>query len=41
MSGFLASGGKEFDREPVMSLMVQSFLFNKVLLKYKIDREIF
>ena len=45
MPGFLASGGKEFDPGPVMRLdCSELFIYkviNKVLLKYKGDRESF
>ena len=37
--GFLASGGEEFDPEPVMSLDHSEILCDKVLLNYKRDRE--
>ena len=39
--GFLASGGEEFDPGPVMRLDCSELLCNKVLLKYKRDRESF
>ena len=37
--GFLASGGEEFSRGPEMRLDCSELLCNKVLLKYKGDRE--
>ena len=37
--GFLASGGEEFDPEPVMRLDCSEILCDKVILKYKRDRE--
>ena len=39
--GFLASGGEEFNPGPEMRLDCSEFLYNKVLLKYKGDRESF
>ena len=39
MLGFLASGGEEFNPEPVRRLYLSELLYNKVLLKYKRDRE--
>ena len=39
--GFLASGGDEFNPEPEMRLDNSELLCNKVLLKYKGDRESF
>ena len=39
MPGFLASKGEEFDMGPVTRLDCSEFLCNKVLLKYKRDRE--
>ena len=39
--GFLASGGEEFDLGPEMRLDCSELLCNKVLLKYKGDRESF
>jgi len=41
MPGFLASGGEEFNPGPVMRLDRSELLCNKVLLKYKRDRESF
>ena len=41
MPGFLASGGKEFNLGPEMRLDSSELLCNKVLLKYKGDRESF
>ena len=41
MPEFLASGGEEFNLEPVMMLDCPKVLCNKVLLKYKRDRESF
>ena len=41
MSGFLASRGEEFNPEPEMRLNSSELLCNKVLLKYKGDRESF
>ena len=41
MPGFLASGGKEFNLGPEMRLDSSELLCNKVLLKYKRDRESF
>ena len=41
MSGFLASGGEEFNPGPETSLDNAGLLCNKVLLKYKGDRESF
>ena len=41
MLGFLASGGEEFNPRPEMKLDHSELLYNKVLLKYKGDREIF
>ena len=41
MLGFLASGGEEFDQVPVTRLDRSELLCNKVLLKYKTDRESF
>ena len=38
-SGFLSSGGGEFNLGPEMSLDHSELLCNKVLLKYKGDRE--
>ena len=40
-TGFLASGGEEFNPRPVTSLDHSELLYNKVLLKYKRDRESF
>ena len=40
-SGFLASGGEEFNPGPEMRLDRSELLCNKVLLKYKGDRESF
>ena len=39
--GFLASGGGEFNLRPEMRLDRSELLCNKVLLKYKGDRESF
>ena len=39
--GFLASRGEEFNPGPEMRLDRSEFLCNKVLLKYKGDRESF
>ena len=39
--GFLASRGKEFNTGPEMRLDYSELLCNKVLLKYKRDRESF
>ena len=39
MPAFLASEGEEFNLGPVMRLDCSEFLCNKVLLKYKRDRE--
>ena len=39
--GFLASRGEEFNPGPVMRLDRSELLCNKVLLKYKADRESF
>ena len=39
--GFLASGGEEFNPGPDMRLDCSELLCNKVLLKYKGDRESF
>ena len=39
--GFLASGGEEFNPGSEMRLDGSELLCNKVLLKYKGDREIF
>ena len=39
MPGFLASGGEEFNPGPEMRLDRSELLCNKVLLKYKGDRE--
>ena len=39
--GFLASRGEEFNPGPVMRLDRSELLCNKVLLKYKEDRESF
>ena len=41
MLGFLASGGEEFNLGPEMRLDCSELLCNKVLLKYKGDRESF
>ena len=41
MPGFLASGGEEFNPGPEMRLDRSELLSNKVLLKYKGDRESF
>ena len=41
MPGFLASGGEEFNPGPEMSLDCSELLSNKVLVKYKGDRESF
>ena len=41
MPGFLASGGEEFNLGPEMRLDCSEILCNKVLLKYKGDRESF
>ena len=41
MPGFLASGGEEFNPGPEMRLDHSELLCNKVLLKYKGDRESF
>ena len=41
MPGFLAPGGKEFNLGPEMRLDHSELLCNKVLLKYKGDRESF
>ena len=41
MLGFLASGGEEFNPGPEMRLDHSELLCNKVLLKYKGDRESF
>ena len=41
MPGFLASGGEEFNPGPEMRLDYSEILCNKVLLKYKGDRESF
>ena len=39
--GFLASGGDEFNLGPETRLDCSELLSNKVLLKYKVDRESF
>ena len=39
MPGFLASGGEEFNPGPVILLDCSELLCNKVLSKYKRDRE--
>ena len=39
--GFLASGGQDFNPGPVMRFDSSELLCNKVLLKYKGDRESF
>ena len=39
--GFLASGGEEFNPGPETRLDHSELLYNKVLLKYKGDRESF
>ena len=39
--GFLASGGEEFNPGPETRLDCSELLHNKVLLKYKGDRESF
>ena len=39
--GFLASGGEVNNLGPVMRLDCSELLCNKILLKYKIDREDF
>ena len=41
MPEFMASRGEEFDPGPVARLDCSEFLCNKVLLKYKRDRESF
>ena len=41
MPRFLASGGEEFDPGPVMRLDRSELLCDKVLLKYKRDRDSF
>ena len=41
MQGFLASGGEEFNPGPETRLDHSELLCNKVLLKYKGDRESF
>ena len=41
MPGFLASRGEEFNLGPEMRLDHSEVLCNKVLLKYKVDRESF
>ena len=41
MPGFLAPGGEEFNPGPEMRLDHSELLCNKVLLKYKGDRESF
>jgi hypothetical protein len=41
MPGFLASGGEEFNQEPVTRLDHLELLCNKILLKHKRDRESF
>ena len=41
MLGFLASGGEEFNPGPETRLDRSELLCNKVLLKYKGDRESF
>ena len=41
MQGFLASRGEEFNPGPEMRLDRSELLYNKVLLKYKGDRESF
>ena len=41
MSGFLASEGEEFNQGPEMRLDRSELLCNKVLSKYKRDRESF
>ena len=41
MPGFLASGGEEFNLGPETKLDHSELLCNKVLLKYKGDRESF
>ena len=41
MPGFLASGGEEFNLGPGTKLDSSELLCNKVLLKYKEDRESF
>ena len=41
MLGFLASGGEEFNLGPEIRLDYSELLCNKVLLKYKRDKESF
>ena len=41
MPGFLASGGEELNPGPVTRLDRSELLCNKVLLKYKRDRDSF
>ena len=41
MPGFMAPGGEEFNPGPEMRFDCSELLCNKVLLKYKGDREIF
>ena len=41
MQGFLATRGEEFNLGPEMRLVRSELLLNKVLLKYKGDRESF
>ena len=41
MPGFLASGGEEFNLGPETRLDCSELLCNRVLLKYKRDRESF
>ena len=41
MPGFLASGGEEFSPGPETRLDLSELVCNKVLLKYKGDRESF
>ena len=41
MLGYLVSGGEEFNPGPEMRHVCSELLLNKVLLKYKGDRESF
>ena len=41
MLGYLVSGGEEFNPGPEMRRVCSELLLNKVLLKYKGDRESF
>ena len=40
MLGFVASRGEEFDPGLVIGLIIQSFLCNNILLKYKRQRKL-